>query len=104
MAKIFWRIALVFVFVLIIAACSGGTNYVGIAAVPETVTTFTVKFDTAGGSDVDSQVVEKGRFASEPEPPVKDGFKFSGGWFIINYGMCLYYKQAECSVFLRIYI
>ena len=41
----------------------------------------TVTFDSAGGSDVNSQTVEAGGTATEPDPPTNDGFAFEG-WFL----------------------
>lgn len=40
---------------------------------------FTVTFDSAGGSPVASQIVEKGDKAVSPESPEKEGYYF-GGW------------------------
>ena len=43
---------------------------------------YTVTFNSNGGSDVDSQKVKEGKFASEPVPvPTKDGLVFCG-WYI----------------------
>lgn len=41
---------------------------------------FTVDFDTDGGSRVDSTRAMYGELLSEPEPPVKEGYRFDG-WF-----------------------
>ena len=43
-------------------------------------TKFTVTFDTNGGSAIESQQVNNGGTAKEPEAPTKDGFTF-GGWY-----------------------
>lgn len=40
-----------------------------------------VKFDTRGGSKVDSQVMDYGAKAEEPEVPTREGFKFEGWYF-----------------------
>lgn len=40
--------------------------------------TYTVTFDSNGGSDVPSQEVESGNKATKPSDPVKDGFTFDG--------------------------
>ena len=45
-----------------------------------TVTSYTVTFNTNGGSEVASQTVESGKTATEPAAPTKDGYTF-GGWF-----------------------
>ena len=44
------------------------------------VTTYTVSFNTDGGSYVENQIVIQGEKAVEPENPIKEGYKF-GGWF-----------------------
>ena len=41
---------------------------------------YTVDFDSNGGSDVESQQVEEGGYATEPEDPTKDGYYF-GAWY-----------------------
>ena len=42
---------------------------------------FTVTFDSAGGSTVADQTVEKGAAAVEPEEPTREGYSFLG-WYI----------------------
>lgn len=39
-----------------------------------------VKFESNGGSDVPSQIIEVGELATEPEAPTKEGYVFEG-WF-----------------------
>ena len=46
------------------------------SATPEPVSSHTVAFDSAGGSDVPSQTVADGGFAAEPAAPTRDGFTF----------------------------
>ena len=41
----------------------------------------TVTFDSDGGSEMESQLVEDGQFAQEPEPPIKDKYRFTG-WYL----------------------
>lgn len=48
---------------------------------PEPGTTFTVTFDSDGGSEVEPQTVEEGQTATEPEAPTKEGYTFSG-WLL----------------------
>ena len=43
-------------------------------------TTYTVTFNTNGGTEVASQKIESGKTATEPTAPTKDGYTF-GGWF-----------------------
>ena len=43
--------------------------------------TFTVTFDSSGGSSVESQEVEENGYAKLPTSPQKDGFEFIG-WFL----------------------
>ena len=42
--------------------------------------TYTVTFDTAGGSAVASQDVLNGGKVTKPEDPTKDGYVFGGDW------------------------
>ena len=42
--------------------------------------TYTVTFNTNGGTEVASQKIESGKTATEPTAPTKDGFTF-GGWY-----------------------
>jgi len=42
---------------------------------------FTVTFDSNGGSEVESQVVEKGDMAVEPTEPTREGYDFEG-WYL----------------------
>ena len=48
--------------------------------------TYTVTFDSQGGSAVDSQTVERGGLVTEPTDPTRDVYTF-GGW----------YKELECT-------
>lgn len=45
--------------------------------------TFTVTFDSQGGSTVPSQTVESGKTATEPAEPTKDGFTFEY-WYVTD--------------------
>ena len=45
-----------------------------------TLITYTVTFNTNGGTEVASQKIESGKTATEPTAPTKDGYTF-GGWF-----------------------
>ncbi len=47
---------------------------------PFVKTKYTVAFDSAGGSEVESQTVVKGELATKPEDPTKEGHTFAG-WF-----------------------
>ena len=40
--------------------------------------TYSVSFDSAGGSTVETQTIEEGNVASEPTAPTKDGYTFAG--------------------------
>lgn len=44
-------------------------------------TTYTVTFDSNGGSNVTTQIIEQGQTATKPEDPIKEGFKFLG-WYL----------------------
>lgn len=50
-----------------VGACSGGDTY-------------TVSFESNGGSAVESQQVEAGGYATEPEDPTRDGYFFTN-WY-----------------------
>ena len=43
--------------------------------------TYTVTFDTDGGSRAEAQIIEEGKCASKPENPTKEGYNFLG-WFV----------------------
>jgi uncharacterized repeat protein (TIGR02543 family) len=51
-----------------------------------TINTYTVTFDSQGGSAVASQTVEHGGKVTEPTAPTKEGYTF-GGW----------YKESGCT-------
>lgn len=57
------------------------TDYLSVIR-SETVTagSYTVSFDTNGGSEITSQIVEEGESAKEPKAPVKNGHTFAG-WY-----------------------
>ena len=68
---------------LTLCGCDNGGNNGPV----QTVEKFTVSFDTQGGSSIDSQQVEKGKFATRPETdPTKTGYSFTG-WF----------KESSCE-------
>lgn len=46
-------------------------------------TTYTVSFDSLGGSLAASQQIEKGGLVQKPQDPTKDGYTFEG-WFDLN--------------------
>ena len=63
------------------AASVSGSPVTPVTPVTPETRTFTVKFNSNGGSAVGSQTVEQGAALVEPAPtPTKDGHKF-GGWF-----------------------
>ena len=67
---------------LLLSACSGGTNYVGTGTTqaPAATESYTVTFETNGGSAVASQSIAEGGTATEPTAPTKTGRIFQG-WF-----------------------
>ena len=75
-------------------AGGGGTEFTAATAVTAditvyaqwTINTYTVTFDSQGGSAVNSQTVEHGGLATEPTDPTKTGYTF-GGW----------YKESGCT-------
>lgn len=48
---------------------------------PENPTTYTVKFDTNGGSSINNQKVEEGKTVLKPENPTKEGYTFTGWYY-----------------------
>lgn len=44
-------------------------------------TTYTVKFDSAGGTTVANQIVEEGKTAVKPENPTREGYTFVGWYY-----------------------
>ena len=44
---------------------------------------FTVIFNTDGGNEIESQVVEQGKTVEKPNVPIKEGYEFIG-WFVDN--------------------
>lgn len=73
----------------------GNENYMGTGTITSVVTvyrrsggggggsatpTYTVKYESNGGSDVESVKLTSGKVAQEPETPVKDGYTFDG-WY-----------------------
>ena len=50
---------------------------------PEPVVTYTVSFNSMGGSDMTAQIVNAGEKASEPSAPRKEGYKFLG-WYVTD--------------------
>ncbi|MBD5466237.1 MAG: hypothetical protein HDR22_10585 [Lachnospiraceae bacterium] len=56
-----------------------GTGIQGGSLIKDPVT-YTVTFDSNGGSKVESQSVIEGRRAAEPVPPAKEGYRFLG-WY-----------------------
>ncbi len=46
-----------------------------------TVARLTIRFDSDGGSPVEEQQVLQGQQAAEPEPPIKEGYRFMG-WYL----------------------
>lgn len=45
--------------------------------------TYTISFDTMGGSQIDSITVEEGKTITLPNPPTKEGYSFYG-WYLDN--------------------
>ena len=45
--------------------------------------TFTVAFDSNGGSEVEAQIIEEGLTVTKPQSPVKEGYTFKG-WYYGN--------------------
>ncbi|MCL2621378.1 MAG: InlB B-repeat-containing protein, partial [Defluviitaleaceae bacterium] len=53
-----------------------------ITATWEAIPTFTVTFDTSGGSYVPSQQVRQGELVVRPADPTRDGYTFAGWYFV----------------------
>ena len=64
-------------FLAVLLAVVMVTTVAGCAEKPtDTVTIYTVSFDSMGGTMVDSQVIEEGKSVTKPEAPKKEGFTF----------------------------
>ena len=64
--------------ILAIIACLFLT---GCGCANKEINEFTVKFDSNGGTEVESQTVTKGEKATRPEDPTKKGYDFDG-WYL----------------------
>lgn len=63
-------VAMAMLFGLLLTVCGCGKKV-----------TYTVTFDSNGGSVVEAQTIEKDKTASKPENPTKEGYEFEG-WYI----------------------
>ncbi len=77
------------------ASLSGCNN--GGASTESSVEKFTVSFDTQGGSAVDSQKIESGKYAQRPTDPIKDNYSFIG-WFKESSGENVFEFESEAIV------
>lgn len=59
------------------------TSNVATVVVNAAVTTYTVTFDSDGGSAVTTQTIEEGKTATKPTDPTKKGYEFAG-WYNEN--------------------
>lgn len=57
-------------------------------------TSFTVTFNTLGGSFVDNQTVKRYNKAIEPEPPTKEGYTFMGWYEDSTYQFKFYFERS----------
>ena len=88
-------IALLLAVVMMFTSCEFINNLLGNVE----ATTYTVTFETDGGSQVDSQVVKEGEQVIMPTAPTREGYIFEG-WFS-NSGLTVSYKFSS-SVFENI--
>lgn len=63
---------------------------------------YKVYFNSNGGSDVDTQKVKDGTWASEPTAPTKDGYTF-GGWFTDDTYTTKYEFKTAVSANITLY-
>lgn len=97
MKKIKWFFMFTLLFILLMTSCKK--------------TTFTITFDTMGGSYIANIEVVKGQKLSKPANPTKDGYEFAG-WYevpslsddnlydfnkVVNYNFTLYAKWIQKS-------
>ena len=61
--------------------------------------TYTVMFDSAGGTVVSPQVLELGALVDEPSTPQKENKDLFAGWFYLNDGVETAWNFAENTVF-----
>jgi uncharacterized repeat protein (TIGR02543 family) len=92
---------------------AGGSIFLYAKWISAAITTYTVTFNTNGGSGVDRQIVEKGDTVMQPANPVKEGYIF-GGWYedpsfvsrwrfgskLVVHDVTLYAKWREVSLLL----
>ena len=75
---LFVLLAVVFAFASCDVLSSLGIEIPGIGGEVEK---FEVKFDSKGGSEVPSQMIESGALVTEPEAPTREGYTFDG-WYL----------------------
>ncbi|MCF7926997.1 MAG: Ig-like domain-containing protein [Candidatus Izimaplasma sp.] len=66
--------------VLFLSAFILAITLVGCGNSPDEPTTYTVTFDTDGGTEIAAQEVKNGYKVTKPQDPEKDGYVFSGKW------------------------
>lgn len=67
------------------------------------VNSYTVSFDSQGGSDISDQSVEYGGTATEPADPTKDGSSFAGWYTDTNYNTAWDFSSVTISAATTIY-
>lgn len=67
--KVIWFLVVISFFTIFLSSCKKES--------------YTITFDTNGGSNVENQIVEEGKFVTKPVDPIKDGYNFSG-WYVSN--------------------
>lgn len=66
------------------------------------VSSYTVKFDSQGGTEVPSLTVEKGKEITLPEPPTREGYEFAG-WYLSADSAEVFLDKTEITKPITLY-
>ena len=66
------------------------------------VSSYTVKFDSQGGTEVPSFTVEKGKEITLPEPPTREGYEFAG-WYLSADSAEVFLDKTEITKPITLY-
>ncbi len=70
---------------LFVVASLMALSFIGCNGSDNEPTTFTVTFDTDGGTEIANQEVQNGAKVTKPDDPEKEGYVFSGNWMDGNF-------------------
>lgn len=66
------------------------------------VSSYTVKFDSQGGTEVPSLTIEKGKEITLPEPPTREGYEFAG-WYLSADSAEVFLDKTEITKPITLY-